>query len=517
MHSQSAPVSPMMSKLSPKLKFLSKGANHLKNCNPAKVPNKAPDVIPRYMTDTKRSKLEAIRDNNNRKAKKERMRNIICKKMTSVFGMRNIGVIENFVDEFVRDRSEAINSADMKRLENELRTIIGHHIVAPPRVQSKEVIRVQEEVPEVPVTPGIELPSSIAWKAINAYEAACAEREVAEERKRQLVKKSKLKAELEKQMDFAKHFEAVEHQEDVKYAANVLKDVEKYHQEEHEKERLMMERAAVQKRFREEQIADQARRKEEEKERLRQHELANLIACQAAIEADARKLEQKKQEGAERQRRMLIENEEQRLIRLEQKKKDAEYDQLLMRQYAEKMDREAKEREESFSKRMENQNKHAAKFATDGAGKAARDAQLKEERLLLAEQERKEKADAAEELRRKQVSRKRQQEAARVNLNMIKEQHERAQRERERDQRLIQMSEESLAEWRRAEEVKLRKEAQKKLKFKNALTEQIQERGRETKLGDMTEMEYVINKQTLDNIAHAPPEIRAAIKKRLQL
>lgn len=507
-----------MSKLSPKLKFLAKG-NNLKNCNPAKVPCRAPDYVPRYMTGTKRAKLEKIRDTNNKKARKERMRNIISKKLISVFGMRNVGIIESFVDEFVRSRDETktINSSDLKRLENELRGIIGHGIAAPPKVKSEEVLVAQEEVPEVTAPPKLELESNIAWKAINAYEAAIAERDATEARQKDYEKKSRLKSELQKQMDAAKQIQQIERRADVNYASNVLKDVDRYKEEEERKQNILIEKAAVQKRFREEQIADQARRKEEDCDMMRQHELANLAACQAAIDADAQKNLERKQEGAERQRAMLAENERLRLMRLDQKQKDAEYDQMLMREYAAKMDREAAEREASFSKRMANQEAHAAKFANDGAGKVQREAQLREERMLLAEQERKEKADAAEELRRKMAARQRMQEAARANLNMIQEQRERAQRERDRDQRLIRMSEDSLAEWRRGEEAKLRREAQKKIKFQSALSAQIQERGHEKQLGDMSQMEYVINKQTLDSIANAPPGIQAAIKKRLQL
>jgi hypothetical protein len=502
--------------MSPKLKFLAKG-NNLKNCNPAKVPNRAPDHVPRYMTDTKRTKLEAIRDNNNKKARKERMRNIIAKKMISVFGMRNVGIIDSFVDEFVQTRDESINSSDLKRLENELRGIIGHHVAAPPRVKSEEVVCMKEEVPEVPPSQPLPLESGIAWKAINAYEAAVSELEEKERRLKDIQKKSRLKAELQKQMEVAKKMQEVDRRSDVVYAAHVLEDVGRYREEEERKQREIAEKAAIQKRFREEQIAQQAQRKEEEREQARQHELANLAACQAALDAEAAAAQERKAEGADRQRRMLLENERLRLMRLEQKQQDAEYDQKLMREYAEKMDREAAEREAAFSKRMANQEAHAAKFANDGAGKVARENQLREERLLLAEQERKEKADAAEELRRKMAARQRQQDAARVNLNMIKEQQERAQRERERDQRLIRMAEDNLQDWRKSEENKLRKEAERKIKFKSALTAQIQERGREKQLGDMTDIEYVINKQTLAAIATAPPAIKDAIKKRLQL
>ena len=87
--STSAPVSPeaqKMSSISPKLKFLTPRANNLKNVNPAKVPKKTVASVPRYMTDTKRTKLEAVRDASIRKSKRERLYNIIVKKMVNTFG-----------------------------------------------------------------------------------------------------------------------------------------------------------------------------------------------------------------------------------------------------------------------------------------------------------------------------------------------------------------------------------------------------------------------------------------------
>ena len=80
-----SPNGPKMSKLTPKLKFLTGKENKLKGVNPAKVP-KVDSSVPRYMTDTKRARLEAIRDASNLRSRKERLRNIIIKKMISTFG-----------------------------------------------------------------------------------------------------------------------------------------------------------------------------------------------------------------------------------------------------------------------------------------------------------------------------------------------------------------------------------------------------------------------------------------------
>lgn len=514
MQSLSEPTSP---KANPKLKFVAKG-NRLRQVNPAKVPVKPPENVPRYMTATRRAKLEGIRDAHNRKAKKERLYNIIVKKMLSVFGPRNLGIIESFVDEFVATREESINSTELKRLENELRQIIAYRGTVVPKVKSKEKIEVKEEIPEVVSSPKLSLPTDIAWKAMYAYQATLAEREERAIMEADRVKKSRLREELNRQMEVSRQIAKQQRADDVAFAKHVMEDVEKYKLEEDAKIKVSLKKAEEQKRFREEQIIEQDKRKQAEREAALEHERANLEACQRAIDREQEMLLEKKQFEIDRQKRILAENEEHRLYRLEQKRLEGEYDQKLMRDYAAKMDREAEERENAFAKRMANLEAFGSKFSNEGAGKIEKEEMLRQERLLLAEQARKEKADAMEEKRRKDLARKRQQDAARANLKMIEEQKERARREKELDQKLIAMSEAELAKWRKSEEARLRKIAENKIKFKSVLSAQINEKSKVGgKLSDMTDMEYIINKQAIKEIENSSEDVQQAIRKRLQL
>ena len=405
----------------------------------------------------------------------------------------------------------------MQNLENELREIITFRVKGVQKVKSTTKVDVVEETkpPESPSK--LSIPTDIAWKAINAYQAALLEKEAKDKFQNDLIKKSKLREDLMKQMNASKEIEIQEKTKDVSYAARVLTDVERYKMEEAEKQRIIQEKANIQRKFREEQIADQARRRKDEEEAARLHEQQRIEAIKREIERDQQNLQHKKLTEVERQKKILEENESLRLHRLEQKKKDAEYDQLLMRQYAEKMDREAEEREQAFSKRMSVLEKFATKFSQEGAGKVQKEEMIREERLLLAEQERKEKADAAEEKRRRELSKKRQQDAARTNLEMIKQQQLKAEQDRINDQRLTKMSEEELNKWKKQEEAKLRKQAESKLKFKSVLTQQIREKEKFAKLGEMSEVEVVMNKNVLSAIENADEEIQVAIKKRLQI
>lgn len=517
-----SPISPdgstMKSKKSPRLQYLQSKKHDLSKRKPAKVPIVAVGgaVQPRYMTDTKRTKLEAIRDKSNMKAKRERVRNIITKKLIGTFGAKNRGVIESFVDEVIHNHEGGITSSDLLRIQAELQEILKHK---PPPVIKKVV----EETPAVDEEElaasrsSLQLPAGIAWKAIHAYEVAIQEQNEKDQRQREEEKKSKLRVALEKQMEAAREEAMKNRRNDILYAKHVTEDVEHYAAEEARKREDMMEKMQIQKRFREEQIAEQHRRKQEELDQMRQHELETNARIQAEIDAEKALLAEKKAISIERNQRVLEENEKLRLFRLEQKKKDAEYDQKLMADYAKKMDEEAAEREGAFAKRLAALEMFASKFSNDGAGKVEKDERLKEERLLLAEQERKEKADAAEEARRKRESKRKLEEAARSNLEMIRQKAERAERERLEDLKLAKMSVAEIEKYRNDEAERLRKEAEQKYRFRRVLDHQLQEREANEKLDDMTKEEKVMNYNTLNAIQHADKKIRDALKKKLKL
>ncbi|RYH09680.1 hypothetical protein EON65_40025 [archaeon] len=72
----------------------------------------------------------------------------------------------------------------------------------------------------------------------------------------------------------------------------------------------------------------------------------NLTLAQQAAEREARALRDNKMREAERQKVIEMENAQNKLEREKAKQKEAEEDFVLMQRYAEKLDREAKEREE---------------------------------------------------------------------------------------------------------------------------------------------------------------------------
>lgn len=469
------------------------------------------------MTDSKRARLEKIRDQSNLKAKKDRLRNIIIKKMTTVFGMKHIAVIESFVDEFVANSAgRQITSAGLGALEKELAEIVHFR---KPRIERPEPVAdpATNEPTEDASASHLKLPNGVAWKAINAYKAALVERQEKEEKQQDYQKKSRLRRELEVQMAAAKAVSAVERRQDEEYASHVQTDLERFRIEENQKQRAIQQRAEIERKFREEQIAEQAARRRNEAEALRKDEQQRIERIQGEIDAEKRMLENKRAMQVERQRQVILENEALRLHRIQQKRLAVEEDQRLMAEYAAKMDREAEEREQAFAKRMEALEAYATKFSNEGAGKVQKEEILREERQLLAEQERKEKADAAEELRRRKLQKSRLEEAQKANIEMIRQKAAKAEEDRRTDEKIAQMTSAEVARFKKQEAERLRREAAGRIRFKNVLDKQLREREELQRLSEMSEVEKVMNKTTLDAIENSDKEIREAVRRKLRI
>merc|ERR1711988_179007 len=132
-------------------------------------------------------------------------------------------------------------------------------------------------------------------------------------------------------------------------------------------------------------------------------ENAELAENEEAIQADKRRIQRLKEDAAERMRLVKIENEYNKKMRLQRKQEDAEYDQKLMREYAEMLDRQQWERENEFKSRMDKLEASSKKSAEEGAAKEDADRDLKIELKILREAAAKDAADMERERRDKQA------------------------------------------------------------------------------------------------------------------
>lgn len=117
------------------------------------------------------------------------------------------------------------------------------------------------------------------WQAIQAYQIIQGEEQERKEREKQWLKKKTFKKSLDEHINVAQTLKTVTPSgvlDDKQYAQHIYKDIDAYKQQEAEKYAAMRKRCTDEAALRREQIADQQRRIDEERENFRLAEERNL-------------------------------------------------------------------------------------------------------------------------------------------------------------------------------------------------------------------------------------------------
>jgi len=285
----------------------------------------------------------------------------------------------------------------------------------------------------------------------------------------------------------------------------MLTDIEKYNMEEKIKFDKIRKKNADESALRQLQVAEKARKLAQEKEEM-------LLADKLRIERNLQ-LQKEEQEKIARIRKEKLdaqaiiqaenaENERQKQI---QKLKDAEEDQMLMKAYADKLDREAEDRENAFKNRMLKDTKRGEKFENEGAGKAIREEQIRTERLLLKEQQLKAERDHSAAMKKLEDQRKRTQMQLMYNETMIEKKKAELEKQRLQD---IAFKEQALRDaeaFRQAENEKFLANKRKQGIYRDMLSQQVSESNKvKVQTKGMDPIEKQINYSTLKEISDEP-------------
>ncbi|CAM9211048.1 unnamed protein product, partial [Scytosiphon promiscuus] len=156
------------------------------------------------------------------------------------------------------------------------------------------------------------------------------------------------------------------------------------------------------------QILDNTRRREND---ARQKDIddARLLAdCKQKLAEEKQAQLEKRKQIAKSLREMNRENVAKLAVREQQRLREAEEDKRLMKEYEERLDRQANcgaERAAAHNKRLQRYEMIGNQWARSGAGKTQHDKDVAEERRVLAEAAMKEEADADREIRDKEALR----------------------------------------------------------------------------------------------------------------
>ena len=376
-----------------------------------------------YVKDRQRKRLEGILNTEAAKKKRERLRNVLLQKLVVKYGTHNKMVISALVDQFLVEKDQ-IAPDDLARLEKEVVVALDARKVKVSNSSSSKLAKAgaaavgegnihlennSDDGNLVLAKNGTESntrstsslappPPGSEWSVIQAYQLLQGEDAARKEREIEIQKKRDFRAALDKHVADAAKFKA-EHSDvaDAKYYAHIKQDIANYHEEERIKFEKIHAKAKEQLRIQNEQIAEKRRAKAAELDRQRLYEEQLLADARQKILEEKDKLSRMREQAISNAAKVNRENEENQRLKAIQAERDADEDRRLQAEYAAKLDKEDEERAQAFNKRMEKMAKFNEKFENEGAGNAIRQEQIRVERQLILDQQRKEAADQAAE------------------------------------------------------------------------------------------------------------------------
>jgi hypothetical protein len=344
-------------------------------------------------------------------------------------------------------------------------------------------------------------PTGKEWEVINSYVVIKGEEKERQEREALRQKKMNFRKSLDDHLAVAGTLQSGTNRDDQEYVGHIMTDIEKYKTEEKQKFDRIKKKNHDEAELRMQQIQEKARRAEQDRQDALDADRRNQELNLKKQQEEQDKVARIRREKLEAQERILKENQENERLRALAKQQEADLDQRQMQEYAAKLDREASERENAFKKRMEESARNGQKFATEGAGKVQREAQLREEQLLIREQLRKEEADTAKELKKKEDQRIRTHMQLLENERQIEKKRREAAQQHNADTSFADLARREAEANAVAEKERARLRLLKQAEYKVLLDRQVEE-GQRTrqKVVSMAPVEKELNMPTLREV-----------------
>ena len=498
---------------------------------------------PRFLTAGRKEKLNNFIRKVDIAKEKEKLFHILTQKCYSKYpGAKRKVVIDAFVQELIENKM-SVSPSDIANLDKELQAAFSTTVRASSSNQEgfraaaaasdanvSTHVQGQNSDPEMtssenkkqdrglPPISGISasnpnnvgLPGNLpitedkAWLAINAYnqvikdEKAKTEENVIKEKNREYLKS------LQKQIDDAKEAKRNRKHEDDEYVKYIYDDIEKYHQEEKKKFALIDKKHKQQFEIQKAQITEKNRRIKAEKDELFQHEmesLAEIERLKVKDEENARKLREQKVKDLENAKAF---NAHQKVLQEEHRQAMAAEEKRLQEEYIRNENAKEAKRAAEFKARQDRLDYFFAKSnAEGGAGHKQKQDEIREEQLLLRNQQEKEARDAKAERDKAEMIAAKTKEALMQNEMLKAKKKADLERQKEEDKKFGAKYRKESEDYIEAEKKKAMKIRQDNLKYQEELKVQMKIEKHDTDKG-ISSIEKDLNKGVFETIEKDP-------------
>lgn len=520
-------------KKSPRLKFFKVEESGVTPSDVAFVPTKPDEPNKRgfALSPDRREKLEDMMRKENVRAKKDKLSLMLTQKMQNKFSGKNGAIIKAAINDFL-DKHQQINPEDIAKLQEDIKEAIKN---APklPKVKPGDAKNAGGGPESSGATSADAKSSSFAeediavkeskfvdqvgnqnaeWKIVMALQLA--EKDLIEDVK---LAKAKLKnAAYKKCLDEQKAIvEAQKYKEKILDRDAVAKvqeaDVAKFNEDNLKKQELIKQKMLRELMIQKEQVALNKSRREAEAKAIEDYAQQKIKEFAEAIALEKKKKDEKMLQLKENGKKVKLENDELLKIKAQMKIQEGLENIRMQKEANERAEKVERERDAAFQARLAAMAVMAEKFENDGAGKAAKEAKIKEEQIMIKQQILAEEKAKAHERKKAQDARQREIDATAVNNKLIAEREAIRQRELEENERIAQEYKQNKENYQKSIEDKSKKMKEDQVKYRNAINTQIQAQGKvDTKLEQMSPREKIINMNSLKKVV-ADPELYSRV------
>lgn len=516
----------------------------------AKSQKQRQEIKLRLMSETRRKKIESLREREQLREYRSRLQSMLLQKLMSKYGdvgRRQQGptskkntAIKQVVRDFMRT-STSFDEDSLKDLEAQVQQAVSALRTGPldplgntsskggaQRTHSREnscdidtsasASAAQGGLPRTSQTSrgGAQVDPAMLdglmqgvneWTLLQACEQVNNEMDAQQKLKASKDRQLKFKRDLDTQVHLVKAGKVHDKDDEIAYFAEVQKRKEEWKKSQEKEKQVWDSKMTEEKRIREIQIREKKRRAEEELRARREEDERVLKRCQEEIIAEERKVQAAKDAEAERMRQVKLDNLKEREIRMQRKQQEALEDQRLMEAYKAKLEREEVERANAFERRMERLQASGQKWAEEGAGKEQLEFEQKLEQQILGEALRKEQADLERERRDKKAIKDKQRLMAESNRKLIEAKKLRMQRKQQEDQSFADKAQRDQKEYFESEARKKKEKALLMHQHQIALSQQIDFRSNnptDPMKASMSDHERKINGELLKKLQQEP-------------
>mmetsp|Transcript_24971 Transcript_24971/g.78198 ORF Transcript_24971/g.78198 Transcript_24971/m.78198 type:complete len:573 (-) Transcript_24971:208-1926(-) len=362
----------------------------------------------------------------------------------------------------------------------------------------------------------LDLEQADPWSVMLAVDEVKAEKKREQQQLTARRQRQALRDHLDEQMRLQREARERERKEAARFHEMQMREVEVWRVREEKKKQAVIQKYQEERRWRDRQIAELNRRRDEEQRELREEEAANLARVRAKLAAEEERRSREKERTLAQMMQVQNDIRQQQQARVVQRELEAEQDARLMEEYKARLEKQEKDRAEAFKKRMARYEAIGEQWAKKGAGAQQAEIEAQMDAMVLRESQKKERMDHEREVAKKQQQEEYKRRMIADNQRLLQEKQQIKRAQAAQEEAYAAQYQQEFVDWQRDEDMRQSKKLADQAQYQRVLEDQIEEakRRREAEMGALSPLQNRARAEAMDQI-NADPELGARVMQRI--